>query len=156
VQSRFLRAADGMAAQGAEMGALLLQPEELETVKTGLERSKRQLLLASRKTKAEDASVAVDDLADELDAAATEHSQSLLLRLRDREKLLLRKIESALERLANGSFGTCDRCGQEIPAGRLKARPVTTLCLDCKEEEELEERRSFGEGGPRRIGLTWM
>jgi len=129
------------------MGALLLERDHMERFKTRLEGSKHRLLVGSIKTKAEDASVDADDLPDEMDAAASEHSHSLLLRLRDREKSLLGKIESALERLANGSFGTCDRCGQEIPLSRLEARPMTTLCLDCKEEEEMEERRSFGRRG---------
>ena len=124
------------------MGALSL--EHLERFKTGLERSKQRLLWGSRRMPVEDASFDPDDLRDETDAAASEYSQSLLLQLRDREKFLLGKVESALERLANGSFGTCDRCGQEIPPRRLEVRPVTTLCLDCKDEEEMEERRSFG------------
>ncbi len=130
------------------MGALSL--EHLERFKTGLERSKQRLLLGSRRIPVEDASFDPDDLRDETDAAASEHSQSLLLQLRDREKSLLGKVESALERLANGSFGTCDRCGQEIPPRRLEVRPVTTLCLDCKDEEEMEERRSFGGTGIRK------
>lgn len=124
------------------MGALSL--EHLERFKTGLERSKQRLLWGSRRMPVEDASFDPDDLRDETDAAASEYSQSLLLQLRDREKFLLGKVESALERLADGSFGTCDRCGQEIPPRRLEVRPVTTLCLDCKDEEEMEERRSFG------------
>ena len=126
------------------MGALLLKRDDTECFKARLEDSKRRLLLGATKTRAEGASVDADDLADELDAAASEHSQSLLLRLRDREKFLLGKIDGALERLENGSFGICDRCGQEISSSRLEARPMTTLCLDCKEEEEREEQRSFG------------
>ncbi|HYS79614.1 MAG TPA: TraR/DksA C4-type zinc finger protein [Anaeromyxobacteraceae bacterium] len=130
------------------MGALSL--EHLERFKTGLERSKQRLLSGSRRMPVEDASFDPDDLRDETDAAASEHSQSLLLQLRNREKFLLGKVESALDRLANGSFGTCDRCGQEIPPRRLEVRPVTTLCLDCKDEEEMEERRSFGATGIRK------
>ncbi len=124
-----------------------MAPLLLERFKTRLEGSKHRLLAGSITTKTEDASFDADDLPDEMDAAASEHSHSLVLRLRDREKSLLVKIESALERLTNGSFGTCDRCGQEIPLSRLEARPVTTLCLDCKEEEEMEQRRSFGRRG---------
>ena len=130
------------------MGALSL--EHLERFKTGLERSKQRLLWGSRRMPVEDASFDPDDLRDETDAAASEHSQSLLLQLRDREKFLLGKVESALERLADGSFGTCDRCGQEIAPRRLEVRPVTTLCLDCKDEEEMEERRSLGLTGTRK------
>jgi DnaK suppressor protein len=123
------------------MRALSPEREALERFKSRLEDSKHRLLVSARKDETEDARVETDDLPDEMDAAASEHSRSLLLRLRDRERLLLRKIERALERIANGSFATCDRCGQEIPLSRLEARPMTALCLDCKEEEELEERR---------------
>jgi RNA polymerase-binding protein DksA len=129
------------------MSALLLERDDMERFKARLEDSKRSLLLGATKAKAEGASVDADDLPDELDAAASEHSQSLLLRLRDREKFLLGKIESALERLDDGSFGICDRCGQGIPLSRLEARPVTTLCLDCKVEQEMEEQRAFGRRG---------
>jgi DnaK suppressor protein len=129
------------------MGALLLERDDRERFKARLEDSLRHLLLGATKAKAEGASVDADDLPDELDAAASEYSQSLLLRLRDREKFLLGKIENALERLEDGSFGICDRCGQEIPLSRLEARPMTTLCLDCKVEQEMEERRAFGRRG---------
>ncbi len=129
------------------MGALLLERDDMERFKTRLEGSKNRLLTGPISRNAEDATFDADDLPDEMDAAASEHSHSLVLRLRDREKSLLVKIENALERLANGSFGTCDRCGQEIPLSRLEARPMTTLCLDCKEEEEMEQRRSFGRRG---------
>ena len=126
------------------MEAFPLEGEALERFKTRLAESKRQLLASARRVLSNQSSFDTDDLPDEIDAAASEHSQSLGYRLRDREKFLLGKIETALERIANGSFGTCDRCGQEIPRNRLEARPVTTLCVDCKEEEEQEMRRSFG------------
>jgi DnaK suppressor protein len=60
---------------------------------------------------------------------------------KEREGSLLRRIDAALQRMANGSFGDCHRCGQEISPDRLKAVPVTTLCLDCQKEEELGLRR---------------
>jgi DnaK suppressor protein len=57
-----------------------------------------------------------------------------------REGLYLRKIESALSRIQNGSFGQCDDCGEEIEIKRLEARPTTTSCIACKEQEEKRER----------------
>jgi DnaK suppressor protein len=61
------------------------------------------------------------------------------LRLRDRDRKLIRKIEEALERIEDGTFGICEECGEEIGIPRLKARPVTTLCIKCKSKQEEEE-----------------
>jgi DnaK suppressor protein len=65
-----------------------------------------------------------------------------------RDGSLLWKIQAALRRIAYGSFGRCDRCGQDIPPHRLESLPATTLCFDCQEEEELELRR-FRASKPR-------
>lgn len=74
-----------------------------------------------------------------LDQASVEISQSLRLRIRSRESLLIRKIRQALDRVENRSYGICESCGDEISIKRLEARPVTTKCIECKEEEEREE-----------------
>jgi DnaK suppressor protein len=63
------------------------------------------------------------------------------LRIRDRERKLLGKIEAALQRIEDGTFGICEITGEPIERKRLEARPVTTLSLKAKEEQELEERR---------------
>jgi DnaK suppressor protein len=63
-----------------------------------------------------------------------------MLRLRGREQRLLKKIEQALERVETGIFGICEDCGNEINIHRLEARPVTTMCIDCKTLQEEEER----------------
>jgi DnaK suppressor protein len=62
------------------------------------------------------------------------------VRIRDRERKLISKIKEALERIEGGTFGICEVCGEEISEERLKARPVTTLCIDCKTEEEEKEK----------------
>ena len=77
---------------------------------------------------------------DPTDRASMETDRSFVLRLRDRDRKLISKIEDALKRIDDGSFGTCTECGIGISEARLKARPVTTLCIDCKEEAELRER----------------
>ncbi|MFZ3208623.1 MAG: RNA polymerase-binding protein DksA [Geobacteraceae bacterium] len=74
------------------------------------------------------------------DRATQESDRSFELRIRDRERKLLNKVREALERIDAGSFGICEICGEEISEGRLKARPVTTLCIDCKIEEERKEK----------------
>ena len=81
-----------------------------------------------------------DRFSDELDQTAVAVHMGFALRIRDREAKLIRKIRYAFERLQDGTFGICEECGEEIPLKRLKARPVTTLCIGCKEEQEAEER----------------
>ena len=63
-----------------------------------------------------------------------------MLRLRGREQKLIKKIEEAVERIDTYVYGICDSCGEEIEISRLEARPVTTMCIDCKTEQEEEER----------------
>jgi len=77
---------------------------------------------------------------DSLDESTEEELFSTELRLRDREKWLLGKINGALERLDAGTIDQCEDCGEKIAFRRLVARPVTTLCIDCKEEREREEQ----------------
>lgn len=74
------------------------------------------------------------------DQASAEADQNFELRLKEREQKLLKKIDEALERVASRRYGICERCGKEIPYKRLKARPVTTLCIECKTEQEQEEK----------------
>ncbi|HEU0265770.1 MAG TPA: RNA polymerase-binding protein DksA, partial [Geobacterales bacterium] len=75
------------------------------------------------------------------DRASQESDRTFELRIRDRERRLLAKIREALERIDDGTFGICEECGEEISEPRLRARPVTTLCIDCKMEEERQEKR---------------
>ncbi|MBI4653818.1 MAG: RNA polymerase-binding protein DksA [Nitrospirae bacterium] len=74
------------------------------------------------------------------DQATVETDRNFMLRLRDRERLLLKKIDETLERIESGTYGICEECGNGIDIKRLEARPVTTLCIDCKTHQEEEER----------------
>ncbi|MCG2814191.1 MAG: RNA polymerase-binding protein DksA [Thermodesulfovibrionales bacterium] len=74
------------------------------------------------------------------DQATAETDRNFMLRLRSREQKLIKKIDEALDRIDNGTFGICDDCGMEINIKRLDARPVTTLCMECKTQQEEEER----------------
>lgn len=74
------------------------------------------------------------------DQASVECDMSFMLRLRGREQRLLKKIDEALSRIEEGTFGICDVCGEEIDINRLLARPVTTMCIHCKTEQEAEEK----------------
>jgi len=77
---------------------------------------------------------------DPTDQASMETDRNFDLRIRDRERKLIKKIDQALARIKDGSFGSCEGCGGDISLKRLQARPVTTLCIDCKTAQEQEER----------------
>jgi DnaK suppressor protein len=83
-----------------------------------------------------------DRVSDKTDRASLASDLRSTLRIREREARLTRKIRDALEMLDNGTFGICEECGEEIPLKRLMARPVTTLCIRCKKEQEAKERKS--------------
>ena len=78
------------------------------------------------------------------DRAALESDRNFLLRIRDRERKLIAKIEEALARIEDGTYGICEACGEEIGEQRLKARPVTTLCIECKKRQEAAEKARGG------------
>lgn len=81
-----------------------------------------------------------ENFPDPTDRASLEADRNFLLRIRDRESKLIQKVKGALDRIENGAFGICESCGEEISVKRLKARPVTTQCIDCKTKEEASER----------------
>ncbi len=78
------------------------------------------------------------------DRASSETDRAIELRARDRQRKLIAKIDEALQRIADGTYGLCEACNEPIGIQRLKARPVTTLCIDCKSEQEQEERKQRG------------
>lgn len=77
---------------------------------------------------------------DPTDRASVESDRSFELRIRDRERKLIKKIKLALERIKDGSYGECEECGEDIGCKRLEARPVTTMCINCKSRQEEEEK----------------
>ncbi len=77
---------------------------------------------------------------DPTDRATLESDRNFTLRIRDRERRLIGKIREALQRIEDGSFGICEACGDDITKERLEARPVTTLCIECKRKQEAAER----------------
>lgn len=81
-----------------------------------------------------------DDLADEVDLATSETDQAVNLKLRDRERILVKKIDKAIQKIESGEYGECEECGEQIGLKRLEARPVTDLCIKCKEEQERREK----------------
>ncbi|MGE4234460.1 MAG: TraR/DksA family transcriptional regulator [Bacteriovoracia bacterium] len=87
-----------------------------------------------------DIKIDVEDLPDETDLAASEVSQALAFKLRDRERLLLVKIDEALMKIEQGTFGICESCEEPIEPKRLEARPMSNLCISCKEQKEHREK----------------
>jgi len=79
-------------------------------------------------------------LPDPTDQASLESDRNFLLRMRDRERKLISKINDALKKIEDGTFGICEHCGEEITDKRLQARPVTEYCIDCKKEMEAQEK----------------
>jgi DnaK suppressor protein len=114
--------------------------EKYEGIKKYLERQKAALLAESGEIITGGLSPGVENFPDLTDQASVETDQNFTLRLREREQKLLKKIDEALERIANGTFGICESCGEEISLKRLEARPVTTLCIECKTRQEADEK----------------
>jgi len=111
----------------------------------------RQILSAWRQELVEEASRTVSHLQDEAanlpdpaDRATQEEEFALELRTRDRERKLLKRINSTLEKIDSGDYGYCDACGIEIGLRRLEARPTAELCIDCKELAEIKEKQIAG------------
>ena len=116
---------------------------QLKKFRDQLESKRREIIKKAQQTLDQDMSLDANDLPDEMDLASSEYLQSFTFRLRGREKVFLDKIQKAIEKIENGSFGVCDDCGEKISVKRLEARPETTLCIRCKEDQERVEK-DFG------------
>ena len=81
-----------------------------------------------------------ENFPDPTDRAALEADRNFMLRIRDRESKLIKKIKDALQRIESKTFGICEKCGEEISKERIKARPVTAMCIECKTKEEALEK----------------
>jgi len=106
----------------------------------------KKKLLQQREDLLSEASIALNTLPDETvfpelgDQASAEIDRNFMLRLRGRERKLLKKIDESLEKIETNTYGVCELCGEEINTKRLEARPVTTMCIECKTEQEEEEK----------------
>ncbi len=126
-------------AAGKKSGMSPEREKQLQHIKT--------ILLSQKQSLLNEAEVALNELPGQAifpdmgDQASAETDMNFMLRLRGREQRLLKKIDEAIERIDNGTFGICDDCGDEIDFKRLKARPVTTMCIQCKTLQEEEEKR---------------
>lgn len=120
----------------------MLDDTQQKEIRSKLEDSIRQLQRNAQSSLRMSMDREADTGRDSIDQSVTEWLVSTDLRLRDREMKLLTKIRGAVERLDSGAIDECEDCGESIGFKRLLARPVTTMCIDCKESrEELENRR---------------
>lgn len=134
-----------------------MRKDALKKFKKMLEQQKASIMEDERVLR-EDFSVNTDDRFDEIDQATTDVEQSMSMRLGNRKVLYVKKLDEALRRIEDETFGDCDECGEEIGMLRLQARPTATLCVSCKEDQERREcltavgrqHKSLGEGFSRK------
>ena len=117
-----------------------MRKRDLERFRKSLTDQLEKLVGNADRTLKEDMALDSNDLPDEVDLASAEYNQSFTFRLRDRERFLLTKVQQALRKIEEGTFGICEECEEPIDPRRMKARPVTTLCIRCKEDQERNER----------------
>jgi len=119
-----------------------MRQRELKLFRRLLEERKREILSEAERAVGTMNHATDTTLADLTDRASLESDRIFLLRMRDRERKLLGKIGEAFARISDGSYGRCEECGGEIGVERLRARPVTTLCIVCKSAQEERERQT--------------
>lgn len=120
--------------------AKALTKKEIEQFRAKLEAKRDAVHQNAQKTLTENMVLDPNDLADEMDLASSEALQSFEFRLRGREKAHLAKLELALRKIQDGTFGICVECEEPISKKRLEARPETQLCIRCKEDQERDEK----------------
>jgi DnaK suppressor protein len=118
---------------------LIVEKKDIEYFREVLTNYLEELLNRADNT-VSDMAAPKENLPDTTDRASLEADRILMLRIRDRENKLIKKIKEALARIEDDTYTICEKCGEDISLARLKARPVTTQCIDCKTKEEATER----------------
>lgn len=116
-----------------------MKQEDVEYFKVLLKNQLQELLSQADDT-VSGMSSQKESFPDPTDRASLESDRNFMLRIRDREHKLIKKIKKAIERIEDGTFGICDKCGEEIGLDRLNVRPVATQCIECKTKEEAMEK----------------
>jgi DnaK suppressor protein len=117
---------------------------KLLSIKKKLIKQREELLSEAENTLTSKISSEKESFPDPTDQAVAELDSNFTLRLRGREQKLLKKIDEAIARIEGGTYGVCESCGEQISAKRLEARPVTTLCIECKTRQEEQEKMHAG------------
>ena len=118
---------------------MALTEAQMKKFRAILEERRQSLITQARKTLESDMVLSPDDRFDEVDQASSEYMQAFSFRLRGREKFLMDKIELALRKIDDGTYGVCEECEDTIALKSLQARPEAPLCIQCKEAQEKEE-----------------
>lgn len=116
-----------------------LNPDQIKHFQRLLEEKRNLLFNQAKETLENEMILSADDRFDEVDQASSEYMQSFSFRLRGRERYLMSKIEHALRKIEEGTYGVCEECDEPISLKRLEARPEAPLCIQCKEAQEKEE-----------------
>lgn len=116
-----------------------MDKKKLEQFKSLLLKHRQQILNGGMVTRSEDLHISEEDLSDESDLATSMIQQQLSCTMRDRELLKLRRIDMALEKVEDGTYGHCEDCDEEIGMKRLENQPWAELCIVHAEEKEREE-----------------
>jgi len=122
----------------------MVTDSKLQMIKKKLLKQRQDLLAEAGQTLNTKITTEKESFPDPTDQAVAELDNNFLLRLRGREQKLLKKIDEAIARIDDGTYGVCESCGGEIGVKRLEARPVTTLCIECKTRQEEEEKIQAG------------
>jgi DnaK suppressor protein len=122
----------------------MVADSKLLMIKKKLTKQRQDLLAEAENTLTSKISSEKESFPDPTDQAVAELDNNFVLRLRGREQKLLKKIDDAISRIDSGVFGVCESCGEQISMKRLEARPVTTLCIECKTRQEEEEKLQAG------------
>lgn len=118
-----------------------MEIDKLEKYRKILNKRLTELLNEAGKTVSGMSMSEEENFPDPSDRASLETDRNFLLRVKDRERRLINKVNEAIKRIDDGTYGICERCGEGISEKRLEARPVTTFCIDCKTEEEAQEKQ---------------
>lgn len=116
-----------------------MKEKQLLKFKAQLEEMKEKIITDVEQTLS-DMTTQNGNIPDPNDRATVESDRNFELRIRDRERKLMNKIEEALSRIDDGSYGVCEGCGEDIAVKRLEARPVAKYCIDCKTKQEQREK----------------
>ena len=115
-----------------------LTEEQVKEIKEALLKMRERLIESAREQIRDPSNVTFEG-GDEIDRADLEEERYLTFRIKGREARLVHKVDYALMKIEMGTYGVCENCGAQIPFERLRARPVTTMCIECKEFEEEHE-----------------
>jgi RNA polymerase-binding transcription factor len=120
---------------------MMVTDSKMLAFKKKLIKQRQELLSEAEQTLNNKLSTEKESFPDPTDQAVAELDNNFLLKLRGREQRLIKKIDEAISRIDSGTYGICESCGEQISVKRLEARPMTTLCIDCKKMQEEEEKR---------------